>query len=188
MRSASQAGTRPPCLPVLPAIESAFRLIEGSESDGVPQTVNRWDAVLPFMTRSALQKIDRTGLCNERSTLPFGGRYLAAQSEVTGCHQRDADDDAELRAVAMPADASTWAIFSDQDVLQHVGGHVRKAGSLLPYGHHKFGNCFSRTQTTGIEIVLQSERHHPPFALKTLELERFQGQASEGANERPLLF
>ena len=42
--------------------------------------------------------------------LPFSGRYLAAQSEVTGCHQRDADDDAELRAVAMPADASALPI------------------------------------------------------------------------------
>src|SRR6478672_6609968 len=119
-------------LPVLPAIESAFRLIEGSESDGVPQTVNRWDAVLPFMTRSALHQIDRTGLGNERSTLPFGGRYLAAQSEVTGCYQRDADDDAELRAVVMPADGSAGAIFADQDVLQRLGGHLRKAGSLLP--------------------------------------------------------
>jgi len=69
------------------------------------------------MTRSALHKIDRTGLRNMRSPLPFGGRYLAAQSEVTGCHQRDADDDAELRAVAMPADASTWRIFGDKDVL-----------------------------------------------------------------------
>src|SRR6478736_9177811 len=127
MRSASQAGTRPPCLPVLPAIESAFRLIEGSESDRVPQTVNRWDAVLPFMTRSALHQIDRTGLCNARSTLPFGGRYLAAHSEVTGCYQRDADDDAELWAVAMPADGSTRRIFGDEDVLQRLGGHRRKA-------------------------------------------------------------
>ena len=40
--------------PFCPPSKSAFRLIEGSESDGVPQTVNRWDAVLPFMTRSAL--------------------------------------------------------------------------------------------------------------------------------------
>src|SRR6476619_7798469 len=151
MRSASQAGTRPPCLPVLPAIESAFRLIEGSESDGVPQTVNRWDAVLPFMTRSAFHQIDRTGLCNKRSPFPFGGRNLAAQSEVTGCHQRDADADAELRAVAMPADASTWRIFGNKDVFQRLGGNLRKPGSLLPYGHHKFGNCFCRTETTGIE-------------------------------------
>src|SRR6478736_9151204 len=108
------------------------------------------------MTRSAFHQIDRTGLCNKRSPFPFGGRNLAAQSEVTGCHQRDADDDAELRAVAMPADASTWAIFSDQDVLQHVGRHVRKAGSLLPYGHHKFGNSFGASEAVGVEIVVQS--------------------------------
>ena len=62
------------------------------------------------MTRSALHQIDRTRQSNERSTLPFSGRYLAAQSEVTGCQQREADDDAELRAVAMPADASALPI------------------------------------------------------------------------------
>src|SRR6476646_12121502 len=131
MRSASQLGTCPPCsgrraLPVLPAIESAFRLIEGSESDGVPQVVNRWDAVLPFMTRSALHQIDRTRQHNERSTLPFSGRNLAAQSEVTGGNQRDADDDAELRAVPMPANTSTWRIFGYEDVLQRLEGHLRK--------------------------------------------------------------
>ena len=140
------------------------------------------------MTRSALYLIDRTGLCNERSTLPFGGRYPAAQSEVTGCHHRDADDDAELRAVAMPADASTWRIFGDKDVLQRLWGHLRKAGSLLPQRQHEFGNSFGAAEAAGVEIVVKSERHHPPFTLKTLELEGFQGQAGEGANERPLLF
>jgi hypothetical protein len=63
------------------------------------------------MTRSAMHQIDRTGLCNERSTLPFSGRNLAAQSEVTGGNQRDADYDAELRAVPMPADTSTCLIL-----------------------------------------------------------------------------
>src|SRR6476469_1017395 len=115
-------------LPVLPAIESAFRLIEGSESDRVPQTVNWWDAVLPFKTRSALHQIDRTGLCNERSKLPFSGRNLAAPSEVTGGNQRDADDDAGLRAVPMPANTSTRRIVGYEDVWQRLGGHLRKAG------------------------------------------------------------
>src|SRR6185312_1975480 len=121
-------------LPVLPAIESAFRLSEGSESDRLPQTVNWWDAVLPFMTRSALHQIDRTGLCNERNTLAFSERNLAAQSEVTGGHQRDADDNAELRAVPMPADTSTWRIFGYEDVLQRLEGHLRKPAAFSRKG------------------------------------------------------
>jgi hypothetical protein len=139
------------------------------------------------MTRSALHKIDRTGLRNKRSPLPFGGRYLAAQSEVTRCHQRDADDDAELRAVPMPADAGTRGILGEEDVLQLLGGHVRKAGSLLAKRQDEFRNSLRAAETPGVEIVVQSERHHPPFALKTLELESFKGQAGDGLNKGPLL-
>ena len=80
--------------------------------------------MLPLAPRRAAQEVGGARLGHQRGTLPAGAA-LAAEAQPCRRDQRYADDVAEFRPVAMPADAGADIIFDDEHMAQRFG---RKAG------------------------------------------------------------
>ena len=76
--------------------------------------------MLPLPTRRSAKEIGRARLQRARGAFPFVS-VSAAHAQDGWCRQRDRNDVAEHRPVAVPADPGARCIFVDQYLLQAVG-------------------------------------------------------------------
>src|SRR6516225_7933933 len=85
-------------------------LNHGAKGDRIAQRVDSGDAVLPRMPRLALHQIERARLGTKRKALPLVAAP-AAEAKLAGAAKREPEDLAEIRFVAMPADADAGLVF-----------------------------------------------------------------------------
>src|SRR3954452_8647086 len=134
IREASHGGTRPPwrgrsALPVRLAIDlkflnraafyqagsaaSGFPLRHGAERDRISRRLDRGNAVLPHVARGAGHHVKRTRRGIEGEAMPFIAG-APAKPELARRAQRQPEYLAEMRLVAVPADADAGVVFGAQ--------------------------------------------------------------------------
>jgi hypothetical protein len=111
----------------------------------------------------------------------------AAHPESTRREQRDADDVAEVRAIAMPADRRARPVFGDQDVLQAFGREAGERSGALAYRKQKPRHRLCLSQAAAVEIVAEAERHDAALAAKAVKLELLERQFGERIGKARLL-
>ena len=145
------------------------------------------DAVLPFGARGPTKKVERSRLEVEGISFPFV-TFLAAEPESAGGAERDADDIVEDRFVAMPADRCARGILCDKDVREVFRRKAGEGGSLSTKRLEEFGDILNAVERERSEVVSPTERNDPPFSGVAVELEFFEGEFADIADESGFFF
>ena len=103
---------------------------QGAERHRPPLLRDRRDVVLPLCPRRTGQKVRGAGLEGEFGRLPGAGP-AAAEPHPAGGQQRDAADLAELRRVAVPADARAGRVARHEQIRQLPGFAFHQPGAAV---------------------------------------------------------
>ena len=116
--------------------------------------------MLPLASRRAAQEVGGARLGHQGGALPAGAA-LAAEAQPRRRDQRDADDVAEFRPVAMPADAGADIIFDDEHMAQRFGRKAGETSGAVADRKEESRNGFGLAKPAAVKGIMEPERGPP---------------------------
>ncbi len=167
----------------------AARATQAAERNRVAQAWRRRDGVLPAPARFVAQRIDRARCKVDAQRAPARSRLvrIAAQPHTSGPQQGNADDELELRHVAVPAKLRAGGVFGHERVAQRLvldadEPGCRRAQLAQERRHRRFGQ-----QLVAAEVVPAAVAHDAAVRGPLLVPRLRERQLLDRGNERRLL-
>src|SRR6185436_3902509 len=129
-----------------------------TEGDRVTQFLRRRDAVLPAPARLVAQDIRRARLQLKRENLfaPFRFPRIRTEADARCTAQRDADDQLEVRNVAVPTERRTWRVLRDQRLHEILRCNTGPLRSTRAQRCEKF-----RNRRRGVRLLMREVVREP---------------------------
>jgi len=140
--------------------------------------------VLPLRACRPAQEVGGARLGHEVDPLPFSVADRASETEHAGREQRQPDDLAEHRLVAVPSDGRARAILCDEYVLKRVGIQLGELAGGRAELTEERGNVVNPVEAARGKVVVPAEGNNAALSRVAVELEVPEWQLADSIEQR----